>query len=156
MTPGFRVDRQLLRLPIDIRHGQRPERSQIDARDQLAQKRGEKLPMPTQKRAQNPGHADVDDVIGGGCGALHDKREYDHLQNVCDDRHKQRRPHPRPRGDSNRIGILNHRDPAIQVLSPRSGEEDNFGERARCLFDACCEAGSSQVFHSPRSRLASS
>jgi hypothetical protein len=58
-------DRDLLGFPIDVCNGHRPERYEIDSRDELGEERWQKFPVPAKKVNQRGSHTEIEYVIGG-------------------------------------------------------------------------------------------
>lgn len=54
-----------LGLAIDVGHGQRPERNQIDAGDEFGKERWQKFPVPAEQVNQDGSDAEIEQVIGG-------------------------------------------------------------------------------------------
>ena len=89
--------RQMLRFPIDVRYCQRPQRHEVHCRHKLAEKRRQKLPVPSEKIAQRAGNSEIEHVIGGRCGAFDEERKDRDLQQVRDGCYRESCSYSRPR-----------------------------------------------------------
>jgi len=66
----FRSECEALRSPVDVANSQRPKRNQIHPRHELGHERWQEFPVPAKKVTQNPGHAEIENVIGGRSSAF--------------------------------------------------------------------------------------
>jgi hypothetical protein len=57
-------------LAIDVGDGERPQRDEVDAGDQLAGEGGQELPVPAEQEVEDASHDDVDPVSQRRLGAL--------------------------------------------------------------------------------------
>ena len=111
LSDSFSGDRNLLRLPINVCNCQGPEGNQINSRHQLAKKRWQELPVPTEKVSQHSSHSQIEYVVSGRLSARNKERENNNLQRVRDDGKNHRGTKARTRrncdGVVSHIGLLN-------------------------------------------------
>jgi len=60
----FHSERDPLRSPVDVPNSQRPEGHQIHPGHELAQERWQEFPVPAKKVTEDPGHTEVENVVG--------------------------------------------------------------------------------------------
>ena len=112
------------RLPIHIRHRQRPEGNQVHPRNQLAQERRRKLPVPPQQVDHRRPHAYIQCIIRRRFQTGKKYWKYHHLHQVRRNRQPQRGPEPQSLRERKRLRrhiSLNPGQfpPNAQILRPR-------------------------------------
>ena len=70
---------------IDVGDGERPERNQVDAGDELGGEGRQELPVPAEEKGEQAADAEVEDIVGRRLSAFDDPGEDGDLKDVGDD-----------------------------------------------------------------------
>src|ERR1039457_2402886 len=83
---AFDGDDVALRFAIDVCNRHRPERNQIDSGHELGKERWQEFPVPAEKVSQYATHGEIDNVIGGRCGARDEDGKNKDLKHIRENR----------------------------------------------------------------------